>query len=337
MEPKRNQISWQHIVSLEDWVVLEVLPALVTESYGPLGWVKSGQPSTLQAALCSCGLESCTAQELTELVLHLGAQLESGKCSKMSLMEQLIDMCLPDGAAKQAAFERVRNLSKKKSAAAAADDEIDSQFSEILSELDKEEGNQQDILEFKQKKRMLHAKRKVAARDKPLEKKKGKGKGRGKGKGKQKKATQAKSFFKRFAQKKKGKTDTPQADVEMPEAPHSAAPANSDVEMQHAPSAPGVEMPEAPQDAPAAFQMPWEGSEQPSAEPSASSSSRAGFKKVNRSPGEILSQISPPNCVIGLAATDWRFTSTYKQGSEIPSPYCQKTMSATFCHGKRPW
>ena len=228
MEPKRNQISWQHIVSLEDWVVLEVLPALVTESYGPLGWVKSGQPSTLQAALCSCGLESCTVQELTELVLHLGAQLESGKCSKMSLMEQLIDMCLPDGAAKQAAFERVRNLSKKKSAAAAADDEIDSQFSEILSELDKEEGNQQDILEFKQKKRMLHAKRKGAARDKPLEKKKGKGKG----KGKQKKATQAKSFFKRFAQKKKGKTDTPQADVEMPEAPHSAAPANSDVEMQ---------------------------------------------------------------------------------------------------------
>ena len=53
-------------------------------------------------------------------------------------------------------------------------------------DLDKEEGNQQDIRDLKDRKRKLHAKRKIAARDGPVEAKKKKGKGKGKGKGKKK-------------------------------------------------------------------------------------------------------------------------------------------------------
>ena len=45
--------------------------------------------------------------------------------------------------------------------------------------------------------------------------------------------------------------------------------------------------------------------------------SRAGFVKCHRSPAEILDELCPPCCKFGLDFNQWRWTSTWKETSEL--------------------
>ena len=67
---------------------------------------------------------------------------------------------------------------------------------------------------------------------------------------------------------------------------------------------------------------------------------RAPFKKTRKSPDEILSQITPPYCFIGLGFNDWRFQSSWKLPAKVQEellpPFSQKSMSKTF-YKARPW
>ena len=214
LPPAKECISFHHIIDLEDWIVVPTKPLLLTESRGPLGWKKDGEPRSLQAKVCLEGCTVLTNPQLTALIRHLGGQIASNS-TRRARVEMLIKMCLPESEQARA-LAMLGELEKQK-AQDVDDDEIDSQFSELLSDLDKEEGDQQDIKDWKDKKKKLRAKRKLAARDAPVQpKKKSKGKGRGKGNtkgrkgkgkgkrgGKAKAATGKESFMQNFAREEK--------------------------------------------------------------------------------------------------------------------------------------
>ena len=180
LPPSKECIRFHHIFDLDDWVVVSNEPMLLNEAKGPLAWMKSGEPRTLQAYACLQGFTTLTSPHLTALIKHLGGKVP-GNASRKQRQELLIKMCLTEAEQAQA-LATLEELGKTQE----RDDELDSEFSEILSDLDKEEGNQQDIRDLKDRKRKLRAKRKIAARDGPVEAKKKKGKGKGKGKGKKK-------------------------------------------------------------------------------------------------------------------------------------------------------
>ena len=359
-------ITWHHIVDLSEWLLIPTEPQLLTEVRGPVGWVKCGNPLPLQSAMCLEGCHFLTNQQMKALVLHLGGQPPK-PATQRAYRELLISMCL-DGGLQAEALKKMEEKEKMK----AEDDEIDSQLSEVLSDLEKEDGNRQDLKEMTQKRRAQNVKRKLAARDRPVEprkKKKGTGKGKkgkGKGKGKGKKGQQGKrktanSFMSNCAKKLKaggGKWNSVDpnevgpaqpADLK-PVEPNEVGPAEpadlkpvepNEVEpAEPADLKPGEPMPEPcePKGPPLGEDK---GKQEEDAETQAATGGeRAGFKRVHRSPEEILSQITPPACVIGLGFNDWRFTSTWKlppaaQEMLLP-PYSQKTMSKTF-YRSRPW
>ena len=90
----------------------------------------------------------------------------------------------PESAKENLQAEALLQLDKVHGGA-EADDDIDSQLSEVLSELDKEDGNTQDIKEMLKKRKVQRLKRKLkSSADMDLQpKKRHKGKGKGKKKG----------------------------------------------------------------------------------------------------------------------------------------------------------
>ena len=344
---KSTGISWYHITDLDEWLVIPTEPRLLTEVRGPVGWVKCGDPMSLQAAMCMEGCATLIVQQMKALVLKLGGTPPK-PATKRAYQELLISMCL-EKSLQAEALKKVEESGKKET----EDSEIDSQFSEVLSDLGKDDGNRQDLKELAQKRQTQKVKRKLAARDKPVEegkkkkksKSKGKGKAKGKGKGKKDKK-QANKFMAKFAQKFKaggGKGH-----------PGSAEAAPGLVEEQE-PDKPAVvegkaavpEGPEKPAVVEGQAAVP-EGGEQPGSEEAASPEDkeaevgkvRAPFKKTHKSPDEILSQITPPYCFIGLGFNDWRFQSSWKLPAKVQEellpPFSQKSMSKTF-YKARPW
>ncbi|CAK9057969.1 unnamed protein product, partial [Durusdinium trenchii] len=199
---KSTGISWYHITDLDEWLVIPTEPRLLTEVRGPVGWVKCGDPMSLQAAMCMEGCATLIVQQMKALVLKLGGTPPK-PATKRAYQELLISMCL-EKSLQAEALKKVEESGKKET----EDSEIDSQFSEVLSDLGKDDGNRQDLKELAQKRQTQKVKRKLAARDKPVEegkkkkksKSKGKGKAKGKGKGKKDKK-QANKFMAKFAQK----------------------------------------------------------------------------------------------------------------------------------------
>ena len=173
--PRRSAIAWRHITALEDWAVIPTKPVLLHEELGPLGWEQCGPAMSLQANLCLRGLP-VTVQQMKDLIVLLGGARPAGIASRKMLEEILWKMSfLPDDLPQ----------AKKSATATSAMDEldIDSQFSEVLSELGEDEANKTDLKELSAIKKKARIKRQMAVPlpDEPVQAKK-KAKGRGKGK-----------------------------------------------------------------------------------------------------------------------------------------------------------
>ena len=183
--PSLKAIQWEHLLNLQDWLVVGTAPALLKDSRGPVCWLQQGEPTTLPCALCLRGLP-LNKEQLLQLILLLGGVAPAG-ANKRQLQEYLIDNLLPqeDKAKGLQELDRVHGAKN-------FEDEIDSELSEVLSELGKEDGNAQDLKDYKQKRQVQRMKRKLQSADMEIQqgkKSSGKGRGRGKGKGKRKKQT----------------------------------------------------------------------------------------------------------------------------------------------------
>ena len=143
---ERRALNFHRILDLDEWLVIPTEPQLLTPVRGPMGWMKCGEPLPLQAQMCLEGCTLLTNQQLVKLVKHLGG-VPPRPAKRRCLQELIIKMCL--GEELQAvALSMLKESENKKDT-----DEIDSQFSEILSELGKEDGHQQDLQELQKKKK----------------------------------------------------------------------------------------------------------------------------------------------------------------------------------------
>ena len=177
--PRRSALAWRHITALADWAVVPTKPVLLHAELGPVGWEQSGPAMSLQANLCLRGLP-ITVQQMKDLIVLLGGAKPKGNASRKMLEEVLWQLSfLP---------EDVEQAKKSVTGASAMDEEdIDSQFSEVLSELGEDEANKTELKELTAIKKKARIKRQmdVPLQDEPVQKKKkGKGKGKGRGRGK---------------------------------------------------------------------------------------------------------------------------------------------------------
>ena len=182
--PNIAAITWKHVTEWSDWLVLETSPCLVRSNACPtVGWQQQGRPQTLPHIPRCRGLP-INRPQLLQLISELGAVPPRTGATKRELQEFLIGNILTELHEQKAALDLVVQMYHPKE----VDEEIDSQMSEIISELGKKDGNNQDLQEYKKKKIAQRAgmKRKLQGGDMDIQKKpkKGKGKSKGKGKGK---------------------------------------------------------------------------------------------------------------------------------------------------------
>ena len=178
--PERSYLKWKHITALEDWVVLPTQAVLLNELTGPVAWKKSAPAISLHAAACLAGLPLTVAQ-MKDLIVVLGGDKPSGNVSRKEVEDILWTMSFPE-----LDLERAKAEAKATHASAAKEDEIDSEFSEVLSELDDDEANKQDLKDMTSIKKRAKMMRKMAAKQQNVPvaaPKKRKGKGNGKGRG----------------------------------------------------------------------------------------------------------------------------------------------------------
>ena len=291
---------------------------------------------------------------MTKMVVEHGLKME-GKQDDEPVDEEVAEPKGQDDKAQLAELKmtlppdlQVAALQKivGKNAQAEEKDEIDSQFSEILSDLDKDEGNAMDIKELKQKKR--YAKRKKTTVDKPLgETPKAKAKPKAKGKAKQK----PRSFLQSTIFKKQRELKQKAAEAAAEAAGAMAVDAPGDMKAAEAAGAmavgvPGA-MPEAggegtqavqhslPEPVLASGPSSSSGIAGPSqafvGEEAAGPSKKVG-PKVFKTREDLLSSLSPPAFAILVNQPFHRFTAS----SRLDAPYAQKTFSQSFGE-RRPW
>ena len=180
LKTERCNVAWHHIVDLDDWLEVEAEPVMLG-ARGPIGWKPGHLTMQLHTAALVHGL-ALTFVQMKDLIKYLGGALPKGKLSKKAVHEQLIDMAVPDNW---------KELARKHLAPGEGggpdEDGFDSDLSEVVSELAQDDMNQQDLKEYKQKKRTRKLKRKLNQADGPVQPKaraKGKAKAKGQGKGK---------------------------------------------------------------------------------------------------------------------------------------------------------
>eukprot|EP00435_Cladocopium_sp_Y103_P052500 s248_g16.t1 len=172
LQPNKDLLGFHYILDIDDWVCLSVKPGLLTPGQGPVCWIKSGEPMSLDMAFCLNKITRFTQQQVKALIQHLGGATPPG-AQLRECQEILIKICVPEDLWGKA----MAQLKQKDEV-----DDLDSEMSEVVSELAQDDANQQDIKEFKEKKRQRKLRRKFGP-DKALEGKKGRGRGRGRGKG----------------------------------------------------------------------------------------------------------------------------------------------------------
>eukprot|EP00438_Fugacium_kawagutii_P036662 Skav236023 [mRNA] locus=scaffold1524:87232:91566:- [translate_table: standard] len=368
LQPDRKCLQWNHIVNLEEWLHVPVEGCLVDTARGPVGWKPVGQPQPLDVALVAAGVP-LTAQQMSKLLAVFGvhAPINIGKAA---LETKLIETILPE-----LAHQHAKDNLKANKEAQAKEDDITSELSEIISELGQDEFNQQDLKEYKKKKKVQRMKRKLGEMDKPVQgrQKKGKGKGRGKGQGKSKGKVGGKKggkkkgicFMQKFATKMKkqeeqaGEPQQVEADYVAHDAPPDASQAPEASGASSSSKGPPLDAPvgaaqdpesQAPEASGASsskglpltedktpLRVNYEAIPKKKAEKTEKDAAEPAVKRArepkHKSPDEILSQLAPPTCYIGLSATDHRFTSTMKAHSDLyVGRMKQQTMTCSFAN-----
>lgn len=277
---------------------------------------------------------------------------------KKDLQAQLIQMTLP-AAMHEAALQKIA----AKEVAAAENDDVDSLLSEILSDLDKEEGNASEIKDLKKKRRKYTR----SSRDKPLEMPKAKAKGKAKAKAKAKaEAKQKPSFVQKMLKRMRNQGaateaaapmdgEVPQAtpaDVQMSEAaaegsaqslPLGGEPSSSS---KAAPAAPSLNLdeplPEPKESVPSSSSGLPAGPSSAKGEvvsegPGGPVALRKSSTKVYRTPDDLLSSLAPPGASFTVNQPKHMFASLSRlDATALGAPYNQKSFSQNF-GDRRPW
>lgn len=253
--------------------------------------------------------------------------------------EFFLDMVVPSDM-----MDQVRDSMKK----APKEDDIDSEMSEVLSDLCHEEGNVGELKDMKDLRRKARLKRKGIPKDQPVDPPKkrktgkgrgagkgGKGKGRGKGKkGKKRKLVDA---FVAFAQKRLKASQGGGNEPGEPEAPPSPVGSGTHPSPEEAPPPPKkletTEEPESqlPQPSSSSSAQPHPSHEASQAQ-GPGPSSRASAPKLYKSPKDILSSITPPGAFIGLSSLEHRWTSRYPTSSKVVQGNSQRPVCHLHLH-----
>ena len=141
--PRKHDLAWHHIVDLQDWVALKT-EAVLQHELGPVVWRSIGEALPLEVVACLEGL-TLTAKQSKALLKHFNITIPSGQPTIRALHTLIIESLLPQDLQKQA-------LDKLTAKEKAQEVEWDTDFSEIVSELGQEDGNAQDVKEYKKKK-----------------------------------------------------------------------------------------------------------------------------------------------------------------------------------------
>ena len=357
MKPSRQHLVWKSIVDLDDWAAIPTEPTLANVFQGPVGWRRSGEPMSLPMALCLAGTP-ITVQQIKDLIVLLGGDPVRGVPSRQHCEDILFQMLFNPEDLQEAKTKAEQYVSAKK-----PNEDIDSEFSEVLSELGHDENNQQDLKDLKVKRRKARLKRKadvpVAPKGKGRGRGRGKGRGRGRGRGKgragrskdaekediiggkkRKLGALINSVAKRLKAQREGTLHTAAQPPPPPEPEHKGGwPNPDDFGKGHAASASsGRSVQPAPAEPAPAEPTPAEPAPYTPRPAPATPAPRTPAPKVYRSPEEILAKISPPHCVIGLSFVDHRFNCRYSVEHEVLEglAYAAPSKTASFAQ-RRGW
>lgn len=337
LKPNRTNLIWLHMHDLQDWVVVPTKPALLNSIHGPIGWKRDGDAISVELAMCLAGLP-INVKHMRWLIAELGGKAPSATTSRKDVENALKEMVVPE-------YRKAEVNANLKARAEPSDEEIDSEFSEVLSELGHEEGNLNDIKDLKAKRKKARMKRKGAPdTDQPVNppKKKKKGKGKGKGQDKSKsegKAKRKKGLGEQFinhALKRLKATQgeggaKPSAAEAVPEKATAQAFDQEDQQGGSASSSSKPPPPGAPTPAPDSSD-PTPAPEAGSATAKKTGETRASAPKQYKSPEEVLAQITPPGAYIGLSSLEHRWTSRFASHDKRVggTEYAKQSHSASF-------
>ena len=346
LEANPSCIQWRHIVDLSDWLQVPVKPTMMYENVGPLGWVASGNPLPLDVAVVQAAI-SLTVKQMRSLLKLYNVKV-AGNASRATVEKMLVETVLQDEAMRQEAFKKFKAKTKTKD----DDDDLDSELSEVISELAQDEFNQQDLKEYKQKKKVTRLKRKLSSKE-PLEDKKPKRRAKAKAKAAASNKRKAPSYFIHGVLKRRkqraGADELVDATKEALADKNAVVEAGNVEAMSSTPAKHEVEAPLAPEGSGPASSS---GSKGPApAEPASlvmydkaltktpttkkASTPVPGQKKERepkrKSPEEVLSLMTPPRCQIGISFTDHRFTSKMAfESKEFTGRMKQQTFTVSF-------
>lgn len=341
---RREDAHRHHICSLDDWLCLEMEPCLMNGdgTLPPLAWRQNADPLSLEAAALIHG-STITFQQAKKLLDHLGAPKVRGNASKQTVMQALVEFVLP---------EEQREAAMKHYTKDVPQEEMDSDFSEINSELGQDDGNVQDLKQYKEKKRTYKLRKKLAEEPEPEAGPKRRPKAKAKSKAKAKAKAKAKMSFgqalvnraKKLRQEREAdekKDGMPEERQVLPPAPEAPVPAEHPDDAPPSPGGPASSSRPAPPAAPASPS----GVAPPS--PGAPASEGPPVKKQRatpvavaadrgRSPEEWLSSIAPPGCKFGVSFKDHRWTSRWEEEHpQLDAPFSQTTFTTSFAQKKK--
>lgn len=306
LPPNLSCIHWLNILDLDDWLFAPVSPCLLTPVSGPLGWLQTAEAGPVHVQWCLEGCQGLTVDQMHYLATCLGPELPCKK-TRMAYQQHIIERTLGPGQ-HAAALELVETLE----AGGRADDDIDSEFSEVLSDLGKEDGNTQDLQEFREKKQRLKAKRKLAEKTAASEPRVARGKAKAKPKGKP--SRKPTSFLEGVLRRQRKQAE------ELKKATDLAASVGEQEKLE-----------ERAADSDMMSAGLVEQADGPASSGAGEAGGRVGMKKMYKSPEEILGQLAPPSCFMGLSFTDHRFNSTWRFDTpELQHPYDRRNKSANF-------
>eukprot|EP00438_Fugacium_kawagutii_P030972 Skav203548 [mRNA] locus=scaffold3576:25249:29754:+ [translate_table: standard] len=347
----RDMVQFFYIWDLDDWLDVPVEPILLGGNSGPIGWVPTGEaPLPLHLAALVCGHNMTFQQALGLLRMFDGADGLKANPSKNIVMTALIKCVVPEHLQERA-------LSHLKAIEAKEENMFDSDFSEVLSELDQDDANAQDLKELKEKKKFYKMKRKMGVADGPIPKAKAKAKAKGKAKAKAKAKGKAKAepkaklgLGRALIQRAQKKMAEHQKEEEAAKAfEHDLVDALAmDVDAaasKEAEKAEGAEREAAEVVEARALEVDEEAKEGEGVEegvlvareeaPEPAPARPRAEKK--RSPEELLSLIEPPGCKMGISFNVHTFISYWHdEHLELPAPFHQKSFSRAF-YAKRSW
>ena len=336
----RDAVQFHYMCDLEDWLHVPTEPFLAGAGgcRGPVMWRKAcgqdGAPlptmSLVGAALVHGG--NITYQQMKVLAKRAFDVDIKGNPPLKELQEQLINMSLQG----QNAAAAMQKLEQK---CPAPQDDMDSELSEVVSQLD-HDGNELDLRDLKTKKRHRKLKEAWSRDQEVVQGKPAKAKGKAKGKaakGKAKAKCKAKATKKRHAsffqlacdRWKRAKVEQGLGDAAAPlgvdnpeEAPQHAEAPLPPVDPQAPqpevdPQAPQHEEAPQPEEALAPAEVEEEaasgsGSQAPPERASASSCKPIILRrKHHKSPMELLQGLARPGCSLTIGHDDFRFKSIY--------------------------